>query len=138
MPRAKDPVKEKLYTARLYAAYGPLLSDRQRKFIDLHCNEDLSLSEIAEGEGISRQAVFDAIKQGRKRLERFESVLHLGEQSEGKQSGGAAGADLDLTRVEEALGKIESLARSGAIYETRRVRELIGEAQEGLGLAKSA
>lgn len=138
MPRSKDPVREKMYTARLFSAYGPLLSERQRKFIDLHCNEDLSLSEIAEGEGISRQAVFDAIKQGRKRLDRFESVLHLGEKlAGGKAQGGSEASELDLNRIGGILGEIEVMSRSGVIHDGGRVRNLIGEIRGILGSAKS-
>jgi predicted DNA-binding protein YlxM (UPF0122 family) len=135
MPRSKDPVKEKMNTARLFGAYGPLLSERQRKFIDLHCNEDLSLSEIAEGEGISRQAVFDAIKQGRKRLDRFESVLHLGDKI-GSDKAPASGPV--LAKLEEVVGEMETLARSGSIHDTGRLRHLIGELREALGLVKPA
>jgi len=138
MPRSKDPVREKMYTARLFSAYGPLLSERQRKFIDLHCNEDLSLSEIAEGESISRQAVFDAIKQGRKRLDRFESVLHLGEKvAGGKTQADSASTDRDLSRMGEIFGEIETMSRSGVIHDAGRVRDLVGEIRGILGLARS-
>ena len=41
--------------------YGELLTDRQKEFFDLYYNEDLSLAEIAENYGISRQGVRDAI-----------------------------------------------------------------------------
>ena len=41
--------------------YGELLTDKQRECFDLHYNEDLSLSEIAEQLGISRQGVRDVI-----------------------------------------------------------------------------
>ena len=39
--------------------YGSLLSEKQRNSLDLYCNEDLSLSEIAENTGITRQGVRD-------------------------------------------------------------------------------
>lgn len=45
----------------LYDFYGELLTDRQKEFYDLYYNEDLSLSEIAENYGISRQGVRDVI-----------------------------------------------------------------------------
>ena len=41
--------------------YGELLTERQKEFFDLYYNEDLSLAEIAENYGISRQGVRDAI-----------------------------------------------------------------------------
>ncbi|MEG0779348.1 MAG: YlxM family DNA-binding protein [Oscillospiraceae bacterium] len=45
----------------LFDFYGELLTDRQKEFYDLYYNEDLSLAEIAENEGISRQGVRDVI-----------------------------------------------------------------------------
>ena len=47
--------------AMLYDFYGDLLTDRQKEFYDLYYNEDLSLSEIAENSGITRQGVRDVI-----------------------------------------------------------------------------
>ena len=45
----------------LFDFYGELLTDRQKEFYDLYYNEDLSLAEIAENYGISRQGVRDVI-----------------------------------------------------------------------------
>lgn len=45
----------------LFDFYGELLTDRQKEFYDLYYNEDLSLTEIAENYGISRQGVRDVI-----------------------------------------------------------------------------
>ena len=45
----------------LFDFYGELLTDRQKEFFDLYYNEDLSLGEIAENNGISRQGVRDVI-----------------------------------------------------------------------------
>lgn len=47
--------------ALLYDFYGDLLTDRQKEFYDLYYNEDLSLAEIAENYGITRQGVRDVI-----------------------------------------------------------------------------
>ena len=47
--------------AMLFDFYGDLLTERQREFYDLYYNEDLSLAEIAENYGISRQGVRDVI-----------------------------------------------------------------------------
>ena len=47
--------------AMLFDFYGDLLTERQREFYDLYYNEDLSLSEIAENYGITRQGVRDVI-----------------------------------------------------------------------------
>lgn len=45
----------------LFDFYGDMLTDRQKEFYDLYYNEDLSLAEIAENYGISRQGVRDVI-----------------------------------------------------------------------------
>ena len=57
--------------------YGEMLTEKQRNFLDLYYNEDLSLSEIAENEGITRQGVRDSIKRAEAQLFDMESKLHL-------------------------------------------------------------
>ena len=47
--------------ALLFDFYGDILTDRQKEFYDLYYNEDLSLAEIAENYGITRQGVRDVI-----------------------------------------------------------------------------
>ena len=47
--------------ALVFDFYGDMLTDRQKEFFDLYYNEDLSLSEIAENYGITRQGVRDVI-----------------------------------------------------------------------------
>ena len=55
----------------LFDFYGELLTDRQKEFYDLYYNEDLSLSEIAENYGISRQGVRDVIEDKTGLIKRF-------------------------------------------------------------------
>ena len=57
--------------------YGELLTDKQRECFDLHYNEDLSLSEIAEQLGISRQGVWDNIRRAESVLEDVENKTGL-------------------------------------------------------------
>lgn len=66
-----------LSIAMLYDFYGELLTSKQAQAIDLYYNEDLSLAEIAEPLGISRQGVRDAIKRGEKLLFSMEEQLGL-------------------------------------------------------------
>ncbi len=61
--------------------YGVLLTDRQRDVLDLYYNDDLSLSEISENLGITRQGVRDAIKRGSDELEEYERLLALYKKS---------------------------------------------------------
>lgn len=60
--------------------YSEMLTEKQRNFLDLYYNEDLSLSEIAENEGITRQGVRDSIKRAEVQLFDMESKLHLSQR----------------------------------------------------------
>ncbi len=61
----------------LYDFYGELLNEHQREVYEAAVFEDLSLSEIATTEGISRQGVHDILKRCNKALEDYEEKLHL-------------------------------------------------------------
>lgn len=61
----------------LFDFYGQLLTERQRRIFEMYYAEDLSLGEIAEGSGVSRQAVYDIIKRSASSLESFEERLGL-------------------------------------------------------------
>jgi predicted DNA-binding protein YlxM (UPF0122 family) len=61
----------------LYDLYGGLLTDHQKKVYGELVNDDLSLSEIAELNGITRQGAHDIIKRCDKILEGYEEKLHL-------------------------------------------------------------
>ena len=63
--------------ALLYDFYGDVLTERQKEFYDLYYNEDLSLSEIAENSGITRQGVRDLIVRAEKALEDIEEKTGL-------------------------------------------------------------
>jgi len=52
--------------------YGEMLTERQRTCCDLHWNEDYSLAEIAELQGLTRQAVWDNLRRAEDKLVRFE------------------------------------------------------------------
>lgn len=72
---------EKIYQqALLYDFYGELLTEHQRSiYEDAVCN-DLSLGEIAQDRGISRQGVHDLIRRCDKILQEYEDRLHLVEK----------------------------------------------------------
>ena len=61
--------------------YGDMLTDKQRSFISYYYNDDLSLSEIAENEGITRQGVRDAIKRAETQLFDMEKKLGIAERA---------------------------------------------------------
>ena len=66
-----------IYYGTLLELYGELLTDKQYSVIDKYYNMDLSLSEIAQEDKITRQAVRDNIKKAEEKLEFFESKLKL-------------------------------------------------------------
>ena len=66
-----------IYYGTLLELYGELLTDKQYSAIDKYYNMDLSLSEIAQEDKVTRQAVRDNIKKAEEKLEFFESKLKL-------------------------------------------------------------
>ena len=61
----------------LFDFYGEILTDRQKEFFDLYYNEDLSLAEIAENYGISRQGVRDVIVRAEAAMTELEDKTGL-------------------------------------------------------------
>lgn len=70
-------MEEKMEQAYLYDFYGELLNEHQRKIYEDFFFNDLSLGEIADEEGISRQGVHDMVKRCTRTLEGYEEKLHL-------------------------------------------------------------
>ena len=86
----------------LLDTYGPVLDEGARAIMEAYYNEDLSLAEIADGIGISRQGVRHSIKRCEELLDRYESSLHLCEMLRAQD----AMADR-LTAAEECLRTYE-------------------------------
>ncbi len=77
----------------LLDAYGELLSEHRREIFDLYYSEDLSLSEISENTGISRQGVRESIKKTEAELLRLEECLGLVARQNALSREAAAQAD---------------------------------------------
>lgn len=94
--------------------YGDMLSERKRTVLDRYYNDDLSLSEIAEEIGISRQGVRELIKKAEEELLFYEEKLGLAARF--RQAGKQAEKLLGLLRESGADSEIiraaEELARS--------------------------
>ena len=67
--------EEDVYYDGLYSEYGSLLTDKQRSVYELSVWSDLSLYEIAEINGVTKQSVADCLSAVKKRLETFEEKL---------------------------------------------------------------
>ncbi len=88
----------RLMRSMLLDFYGGLLTEKQRECYDLHYNEDLSLSEIAEQSGISRQGVWDNIRRADAALRELEEKT------------GLVGRVMELEReLEETRGELRRL-----------------------------
>ncbi len=74
---AEKELGERVELSLLYDFYGALLKESQRKMFEANILEDLTFTEIAEEEGISRQGVYDAIKRASKQLRFYEEKLGL-------------------------------------------------------------
>ncbi len=94
-------VEKNLGISYLLDFYGDVLTDRQKEFYDLYYNEDLSLGEIAENYGITRQGVRDAIKRGE------GTILELEEK---------VGFARRYRAVQEGVDALEQLARDINFY----------------------
>ncbi len=57
--------------------YGDLLTEKRKDFVNYYYNEDLSLAEIAENEGLTRQGVRDTIQRAQQQLSEYEESLHM-------------------------------------------------------------
>ena len=99
----------------LYDFYGELLTEHQQSiYEDAVCN-DMSLGEIAQERGISRQGVHDLIKRCDRTLQDYESKLHLVER---------------FARAKEKIAEIEMLTGCGTEnmnHRMERIRELSRE-----------
>lgn len=92
---------EKIFEqALLYDFYGELLTEHQRNIYEQAVFDDMSLGEIAEEQGISRQGVHDLIKRCDKILQDYESKLHLVERFE--KAKGKISEIVELTQCEDA------------------------------------
>lgn len=98
-----------LYVSALLDVYGSFLNEKQRTLTEYYYNDDLSLSEIAENEGITRQGVNDLIKRAVAQLNSLEekcgyckSFLKLKDLTLSVRQG-------DMSKLDEILDLIDNL-----------------------------
>ena len=110
--RIADEVSRKIELAWLTAFYGGLLTDKQRQVLTLHCEEDLSLAEIAQEAGVSRQGVHDMLTRAAQRLFDMEEKLGMAARFRRMEEGlEACQALLKEKRYDEAEGVVDTLIR---------------------------
>ena len=103
----------------LFDIYGEMLTQKQQDFISYYYNDDLSLAEIAENEGITRQGVRDAIKRAEAQLLDFEKHLGLMERL-GKINSG-------LDEIRELVTLIDEVNKNSLL--SREINDLTVEIQ---------
>ena len=107
--------KSDLELSLRYDFYGGLLTKRQNEVMQLYHEENLSLSEIAQEFGISRQGVHDALKNAQEALADYEEKLGLVARFE---------------KTNEAIAEIDSIidemtAESGGDAKLKKIKKII-------------
>lgn len=75
-----NEMEEIVELSLLFDFYGEMLGDHKKQIFEDYVLNDLSLAEIADEEGISRQGVHDIVKRCTKQLKEYEAALHLVEK----------------------------------------------------------
>ena len=103
---------EKIYAqSLLYDFYGELLTEHQKEIFEDFFLNDLSLAEIAEDRGISRQGVHDLVKRCEKTLNGYEEKLHLVERFSKTKEEVSMICTLADQKDEKSLLKIKEIAQ---------------------------
>ena len=99
-------IRDRVRLSSLLTEYGALLTDRQRDMLNMYVEMDMSLFEVAEETGVTRQAVLDAVRHGADALQKYEDAV-----------GVVALKDSILSELDKLTASDEGLrARLGAIY----------------------
>ncbi|MBR5344757.1 MAG: DNA-binding protein [Clostridia bacterium] len=107
---AQDGITRKVELAWLAAFYGGLLTEKEREALNLHCEEDMSLMEIAQATGVSRQGVHETLVRAAGKLTGMEDKLHLADR---------------FRRMEEGLLQCMEELRSGHTDEAEKVLDAL-------------
>ncbi|MDR2779634.1 MAG: DNA-binding protein [Synergistaceae bacterium] len=70
-------LRERVRFGELFDVYSPILTEKQREVCDLFLSEDLSISELGEALGTSRQGAYDLARRSLERLGEIERSLGL-------------------------------------------------------------
>lgn len=95
---------------RLLDMYGPLLTDKQRRCMEMYFDMDLSLSEIGEELQISRQGAYDMLSRASKSLESYEQRLRFLARMDG---------------VQEKLDRVGDLLTAGTPEQLEEARQIV-------------
>ena len=111
----------------LFDFYGEVLTERQKEFFDLYYNEDLSLAEIAENYGISRQGVRDVIVRAEAYMTELEDKTGLVKRF--------MQFTPHVEAIEQAAAEIRKL--NYRLFEDKRLDELVGTIEKEAAALKN-
>jgi len=104
--------------------YGKVLTEKQYELLNDYYNNDLSLSEIAENNNITRQAVRDIRKKGENKLYELEENISLMRKSfEDKKI---------INKIEKNLSEIEKMSNSNKIEQNEKILKIIEDIKKQL------
>lgn len=106
-------MEKNVQISMLCQIYGKLLTDKQFELIDDYYNNDLSLSEIAENNEITRQAVRDIIKKGEKKLFEYEKELKIMEKMLNQEK-----------KIKDIVQSLENLKQNLSFNENKKIDEI--------------
>lgn len=113
MKKKTDILERREEALDLYEAYGKLLTERESSLFAYYFSYDLSLSEIALNEHISRSAVSDSLQKSLEKLYDYERKLALVKKAEAIDKAIAAGLKGETKEKDEALTKIGEVVHHG-------------------------
>ena len=103
-------MSKNLDMALLLDIYGDMLTEKQKDTLTLYYDEDLSLTEIAENTGITRQGVHKCIRSAEDYLMQLEDTLEYAAKSHG---------------INEILKKMKSIIESSADKNSEENKKLL-------------
>jgi predicted DNA-binding protein YlxM (UPF0122 family) len=104
---ALDTLQARSRYLALFDRYGALLTEHQRRVLDLHLSNDWSLAEIATSQGTSRAAVHDLIRRSTRALEDYESRLGLLKEA-GRRRRAIASIERELAGLNQRMSQLGS------------------------------
>lgn len=105
-----EMLEDTVRKGRLLDVYGPLLTDKQRRCMEMYFDMDLSLSEIGEELQISRQGAYDMLSRASKSLESYEQRLRFLARMDG---------------VQEKLDRVGDLLTAGTPEQLEEARQIV-------------
>lgn len=119
----ENDMEKRFEVSFLMDFYGNLLTEKQQNSIKLYHDADLSLGEIAEDEGISRQGVRDAIRRSEELMYDMEAKLHLAQKFINMQKG--------LEAISRLAGEIDLHTDiTNITRRTKKIREIVDKLKD--------